>query len=110
MLNCFADAIFSCTPYVTSSLNENHLYELMKSGINSIQRASFFMLTNLYKNFIPQIEFKKDEDMEMQALQGFANGDDSASVEELKDDQKDIIVETEIREKAEFKNIPPALI
>ena len=68
----FAEAIVSATPYASESVSENNLYVLISCGVLQIQRSAYFMLSHLYKNFIPKIAFERDEESEIQQLQALA--------------------------------------
>ena len=68
MLSNLAETLLTCALYINEDINENSLYILINSGFGSLQKAAYFMLDHLYKNFIPKILFKKDVEEEMQQL------------------------------------------
>jgi len=56
------------TNYISPSLNENDLYILISSGVESLQKAAFVLLKFLYENFVPEIRFTFNEEEVMKEL------------------------------------------
>jgi hypothetical protein len=54
--------------YIGPDLNENDLYILIGSGVESLQKAAFVMLKFLYENFIPTLKYTIDEADEIKAI------------------------------------------
>lgn len=74
MLSSFSETLMTSTLYMNEETNENSLYILLNSGFQQLQQAAYFMLSHLYRNFIPAILFKKDEEEEIKQLQLMAEG------------------------------------
>ncbi len=49
------------TSHVYVAINENDLFTLISSGVESLQKAAFVLLKQLYENFIPTIKYKIDD-------------------------------------------------
>jgi hypothetical protein len=41
---------------------------LINSGIESLQKAAFYMLSHLYQTYIPKVIYSKDEEQELLQL------------------------------------------
>ena len=104
MLSSFAETLATSTIYMNEEINENSLFILLNSGFQQLQQAAYFMLTHLYRNFIPRILFKKDEEEEIKQLQLMAEG----QLESPEEDDGDR--EIRAKSKIEFKNVPQVLI
>ncbi len=61
MLQEIAETLIVFPSYIEPSLNENNLYILISSGIESLQKAAFILLKYLYDNFIPTLQFTIEE-------------------------------------------------
>ena len=53
MLQELAETLLAFPSYINASLNEDNLYLLIGSGIESLQKAAFILLKYLYENFVP---------------------------------------------------------
>jgi hypothetical protein len=42
-------------------VEENDLYLLIGSGIESLQKAAFVLLKYLYENYLPELKYSVDE-------------------------------------------------
>jgi len=111
MLSDLAETLLTCTVYTNEEVNENSLYVLINSGFGSLQKAAYFMLDHLYKNFIPKVLYKKDAEEEMQQLmvlavpQGQPGGEEPIAPPKVED-----LLEEKARDKFEFKNVPEVLV
>ena len=68
MLQDFAETLLIFTNYLSPSLNENDLYILIGSGVESLQKAAYVLLKFLYENYIPILTYQIDVTDEMKYL------------------------------------------
>ncbi len=61
MLQEAAETMLTMTNYVSPNLNENDLFILIGTGVDSLQKAAFVLLRQLYQNYIPVLRFKIDD-------------------------------------------------
>lgn len=54
--------------YIGPALDENNLFFLIGSGIESLQKAAFVLLKFLYENFVPTLKYKTNEEEEIKQL------------------------------------------
>ncbi|CDW71489.1 ring zn-finger-domain-containing protein [Stylonychia lemnae] len=125
MLQELAETLLAFPSYINAHLNEDKLFLLIGSGIESIQKAAFVLLKQLYENFIPQIKHQFDEDDVIKQLkleqdeidrinfqkELLEEKTDALNQEEEEEKKRDIQAKQEKQKnKLAFKNISSKLI
>lgn len=81
MLQDLAETLLVFPQYLTPSINENSLFILIGSGVESLQKAAFVLLKYLYQNYIPTMQFSVSDSDQILSLK---QEQESTEVEEQK--------------------------
>lgn len=65
VIECIAEVINNIIPYVHPLIDEDVLYTLIGTHIESIQKAAYLTLKFFYENFIPPLKYKYEEEIEL---------------------------------------------
>eukprot|EP00347_Sterkiella_histriomuscorum_P012612 403367900 len=107
MLQELSETLLVFPSYINSQLNENNLYILISSGIETLQKSAFVLLKYLYENFLPQIEFIFDVNDQLEQLKEEA---EQGELEDEESKQQKVQEKQKYKNKLAFKNISEILI
>ncbi|CAI2381223.1 unnamed protein product [Moneuplotes crassus] len=98
LIDCIAEVINNIIPYIHTAIDEDVLYTLIGTHIESIQKAAYLTLKYFYESFIPPLKYKYEEEGEIdeeefkhQIEQELAQNEESKEdEEETKDDHDQV--------------------
>jgi len=97
VIDCISGVVSNITPYVHTQIDEDVLYTLVGTHIETVQKAAYVTLVHFYQNFIPALKYQYEEEGEIneeefkeQIEKEIAEGEETKEEEEVKEDTQKV--------------------